>query len=118
MEEKYQCSYEMIQAGDYFGAEVQAFFLPASHRTEQRFGYRIHSPFTMIICNPNLGFAESTIVSDDWIDFYLNLGINVVLWNYRGYSNSTGVPSPAANRRDVEQVYKWALYQTNLKINN
>lgn len=36
----------------------------------------------------------------DWIDFYKNLGMQVVFFNYRGYGRSGGTPSPAANCRD------------------
>ena len=48
----------------------------------------------MILCNPNMGYAEAQQYSSPWLDFYLNHGINIVLWNYRGYSKSTGVPTP------------------------
>ena len=66
----------------------------------------------MIICNPNMGYAECQQYSSEWNDFYLNFGINVVLWNYRGYGKSTGAPSPGANRKDVELVYQWARAKT------
>lgn len=66
----------------------------------------------MIICNPNLGFAEVQQYTSDWVDFYLNFGLNVVLWNYRGFSGSTGDPSPSALREDAEQVFLWAKEKT------
>lgn len=66
----------------------------------------------MIVCNPNMGYAEVEQYSTPWLDFYLNHGINVVLWNYRGYSKSTGVPTPQNLCSDVELVYEWARERT------
>jgi len=47
----------------------------------------------MILCNPNMGYGENICYSD-LLDFYLDNGINVVTWNYRGFSNSEGFISP------------------------
>ncbi len=49
---------------------------------------------TMIFCNPNAGFAEFFQYQSDWLDYYVNMGINVFVWNYRGFGLSEGVPSP------------------------
>jgi hypothetical protein len=43
----------------------------------------------------------------------LDFGINVVLWNYRGYGNSTGIPTPTTNRLDAELVCQWARLKTS-----
>lgn len=58
----------------------------------------------MIVCCPNMGFAEAQERSSIWLNYYLNFGINVVLWNYRGYGMSTGIPSPSNLRSDAEIV--------------
>jgi pimeloyl-ACP methyl ester carboxylesterase len=34
----------------------------------------------------------------------MGLGINVVLWNYRGYGRSTGVPTPDKLKKDGEML--------------
>jgi hypothetical protein len=49
---------------------------------------------TMIFCNPNAGYAEIFQYQSDWLEYYVKNGINVFVWNYRGYSLSEGVPSP------------------------
>ena len=49
---------------------------------------------TMIFCNPNAGFAEIFQYQSDWLDFYVNMGINVFVWNYRGFGLSEGDPTP------------------------
>ena len=48
----------------------------------------------MIFCNPNAGYAEYIQYQSDWLEYYLVLGINVFVWNYRGFSLSEGKPSP------------------------
>ena len=44
----------------------------------------------MIICGPNAAPYEIFSYTDKWVDYYLDNGINVFLWNYRGYGDSTG----------------------------
>ncbi len=44
----------------------------------------------VIICNPNGSPLEFYSQSDRIIDFYLKLNTSVLLWNYRGYGESTG----------------------------
>lgn len=70
----------------------------------------------MIMCNPNFGFAELQQYSSEWPEFYLSYGINLVVWNYRGYGKSTGAPSPQAIRRDVEQVFQFAKEKTQQAV--
>ena len=45
-------------------------------------------------------------LSYNWSNFYLSQGFNVVYYNYRGYGRSTGVPTPARLKRDVEDVMR------------
>ena len=51
----------------------------------------------MIICGPNGMAYESNaykvniqLIQPKLIDFYIENGMHVFLWNYRGYGNSTG----------------------------
>lgn len=53
----------------------------------------LHHP-TMIFCNPNAGFAEYFQYQSDWLDYYIHQGINVFVWNYRGFGLSEGTPTP------------------------
>lgn len=41
------------------GNKINCFWLPATYRYWKNHGQNIYAPCTMIICNPNLGFAES-----------------------------------------------------------
>jgi len=72
----------------------------------------------MIICNPNMGYAEVQQYNSEWPDFYLDQGINVVLWNYRGYGRSTGSPTPTKNREDSELVYHFANEMAHKAVRN
>jgi len=45
---------------------------------------------------------EALQYDDDWVDFYRNLGINLFVWNYRGYGKSTGSPSTSRMYEDAE----------------
>ena len=59
---------------------------------------------TMLFCNPNAAFYEYVYYNSEWLDYYVNMGINVFLWNYRGYGRSQGSPSPSALMRDGETI--------------
>ena len=60
---------------------------------------------TMLFWNPNAGFYEYITYQSEWLS-YINLGINVAIWNYRGYGRSQGSPSPKLIRKDGEYVLK------------
>ena len=106
MEIRYESETQFLQTPD--GCKIQVFWVPADKRVLQAHGVDIVAPNTMIMCNPNMGYAEPAIYNSEWLNFYLDFGINVVLWNYRGYASSTGLPSPTNNRNDAELVFQWA----------
>lgn len=58
----------------------------------------------MIYCNPNGGIYEFSLYQHDWVEFYVNQGINVFLWNYRGYGRTKGSPTPQKFKRDGEII--------------
>lgn len=58
----------------------------------------------MIYCNPNGGLYEFTSIQNEWVEFYLALGINVMLWNYRGYGRSESYSDMPSIARDAEYV--------------
>jgi hypothetical protein len=62
---------------------------------------------TVLICNPNAGFYEFAYYQSEWLEFYLSNGINVFMWNYRGYGRSMGKPSPRSLQRDAEVIAKY-----------
>jgi hypothetical protein len=47
----------------------------------------------VLICNPNATCYELIYFHSNWLEFYLSVDVNVILWNYRGYGGSGGTPS-------------------------
>jgi pimeloyl-ACP methyl ester carboxylesterase len=39
-----------------------------------------------------------------YLNFFRDRGINVFLWNYRGYGRSEGTPSPASFDTDIKTI--------------
>ena len=72
----------MLQSPNQLGSE------------EQQLQSRSNNYPTMIFCNPNAGFAEYFQYQSDWLDYYIHMGINVFIWNYRGFGLSEGFPDP------------------------
>ena len=72
-------------------------------------GFKEQEPFVsrklVLLCNPNGAYIENFPFETSIVRFYLELGFNVALWNYRGYSKSVGEPSLANNKKDVLEVY-------------
>ena len=58
----------------------------------------------MILCGPNAMYAEQVQYNSDLLDFYIENGINVMVYNYRGYGLSQGSPSIKNIRLDSETV--------------
>lgn len=59
---------------------------------------------TVLFCNPNGVFYETFAYDGYWLEFYLNNGFNIFLWNYRGYGRSKGSFSPENLFSDADQL--------------
>jgi len=73
----------------------------------------------MIICGPNAAPYEIFSYTDKWVEYYLDNGINVLLWNYRGYGESTGNISYENIRNDstlVVEYLKNEMKYTNVGV--
>jgi hypothetical protein len=70
---------------------------------------------TMIFCNPNAGFYEYMYFENEWIEYYVNRGYNLFVWNYRGYGKSTGTPDPQKIREDGEIIVDYLRSEYNAK---
>ena len=44
----------------------------------------------VMFCLPNGAYLQYFVLESQYIDIYLNMGYKIVLWNYRGYGQSTG----------------------------
>ncbi|CAG9319000.1 unnamed protein product [Blepharisma stoltei] len=81
------------------GAKIDCLFVCSSSLNE-------NAP-TMLICNPNAGYYEYSYFQTDWLEFYLTHGINVFLWNYRGYGRTTGKLSLKNLMNDGENIVNY-----------
>jgi alpha/beta superfamily hydrolase len=44
-----------------------------------------------------------------YLNFFLNRGINVIAWNYRGYGRSSGTSTPNSLKQDVDTVCDYVV---------
>eukprot|EP00612_Vaucheria_litorea_P006047 CAMPEP_0171465922 /NCGR_PEP_ID=MMETSP0945-20130129/8867_1 /TAXON_ID=109269 /ORGANISM="Vaucheria litorea, Strain CCMP2940" /LENGTH=616 /DNA_ID=CAMNT_0011993747 /DNA_START=566 /DNA_END=2413 /DNA_ORIENTATION=+ len=63
----------------------------------------------ILFCNPNAAFYESYCLGSgqmrkDWISYYTALGCHICMFNYRGYGQSEGKPSPKKIISDAEEI--------------
>ena len=70
----------------------------------------------MIICGPNAAPYEIFSFTDKWVDYYLDNGINVFVWNYRGYGDSTGKVNFENMQTDAALIVQHL--KKELKFNN
>jgi len=49
-----------------------------------------------------------------YLNFFLNRGINVIAWNYRGYGRSSGNSTPDSLKQDVDTVCDYAVKKLGL----
>jgi len=68
----------------------------------------LHSRPVVICSNPNGGSYELWHRFSETMDFLLASGFTIVVWNYRGYGRSTGVPSPQRCIADAAALASYA----------
>lgn len=69
-----------------------------------------------MFCCPNGAYLQYFALDSEYVDMYLKLGFSVILWNYRGYGQSTGNPSIATCIQDSQQIYDFCRNTLNLNI--
>ena len=60
----------------------------------------VHSNL-VILCQPNGAPYQLFAKVQTMINLYHDLGVSVLLWNYRGYGDSTGSPNYSSIEKDV-----------------
>lgn len=68
----------------------------------------------IMFCNPNGVYIQFFAVENTYIREYLKQvryffikGYQVILWNYRGYGQSTGSPTITKSQSDAVKVYNY-----------
>lgn len=80
---------------------IHGYWIPFNQSEEA--GQNPNAP-TMLLCGPNAEQAEMIQYNTDLLEFYLGNGINVMVFNYRGYGLSEGTPSIRKIKQDAETV--------------
>ena len=91
-------------ATSYDGKKIDCMLIPATQNLDSTITDYKSCP-TMILCNPNAGYYEYITYQSEWLS-YTNIGVNVAIWNYRGYGRSEGSPNPKCIRKDGEYVFR------------
>lgn len=66
---------------------------------------------TIIVCNSNAMFYQQMVHQSHsfYLRFFIDKGINVFIWNYRGYGRSKGKPSPEFLKHDIKCVFYFLI---------
>lgn len=67
---------------------------------------RFDCKVAVLFNNPNGAIFQALALSSSYIHFYLKLGFEIVLWNYRGYAKSNGFSSCRHSISDACKIYK------------
>ena len=67
----------------------------------------------VLICNKSSYPYELSVYYDRWIEYYLGWGINVILYNYRGYSESNGISTISNMQTDAEEIIEYIKTKYN-----
>ncbi|CAD8061629.1 unnamed protein product [Paramecium sonneborni] len=93
----------------YDGKLIDCFYIYANEDDTE------NNDRTVIFCQPNAGYYEYMYYESEWIDYYLKRGINMFLWNYRGYCESQGLPNTKDIMKDAESICDYVT--SHLKVN-
>jgi uncharacterized protein len=63
-----------------------------------------NAPFTVLLCHGNGGNIMYCL---DSFEFFHNLGLSCLVFDYRGYGNSAGRPTEAGTYLDARTAYDW-----------
>ena len=86
--------YEKIWLEPEAGVRIRGWYFPA----------RENGSKTVMLCHGNAGNISHRLES---AHFLLELGVNVLLFDYRGYGESNGTPSEEGVYADAEAAYRW-----------
>ena len=70
---------------------------------------------TVLFCHGNGGNISHRL---ETVIFLLQRGVNVMMFDYRGYGRSSGRPTETNTYDDVRAVYDWLISEKNVKPND
>lgn len=103
---RFKCEQFWVDGAD--GAKLDCVWISGFGATEI-------SP-VIVFCNPNAAYYEFAYFQTDWIELYVSAGVNLVMWNYRGYGRSTGKPNLKLMKSDGENLIDYLRNQKKCKF--
>ncbi len=88
-------AYEDVELVTADGVRLHAWYVPAPSGVEK--------PFTLLFCHGNAGNVSHRIWS---VETFHRLGMNVLLFDYRGYGRSEGRPTEAGTYADALAAWR------------
>lgn len=83
--------YQTVRFRASDGTELEGWWIPVPHARA-----------TVLVCHGNAGNRSADA---RWVPFFARQRMNVLLWDYRGYGGSEGVPSEDGLRRDAQAAF-------------
>lgn len=68
----------------------------------------------VLMCGGNGFVYECALYMSDSIQHYLQKGLSIMMWNYRGYGRTKGWPSPSSLNKDGLKVAEYVLKVRNI----
>merc|ERR1719491_2545356 len=62
---------------------------------------------TLLWCNPNAGYYETMVYQSNILNFYLDRGCNIFLFNYSGFGRSRGLPTTSKVAEDSDSIIEF-----------
>ena len=88
-------TYEKVVLRTEDGLKLSAWFIPAEHARQ-----------TVLFCHGNAGNISHRL---DTANIFNELGVNCLLFDYRGYGNSQGKPTEEGTYLDAEAAWNWLI---------
>ncbi len=88
-------TYEKVVLKTEDGLKLSAWFIPAENARQ-----------TVLFCHGNAGNISHRL---DTANIFNELGINCLLFDYRGYGNSQGKPTEEGTYLDAEAAWNWLI---------
>lgn len=107
---------EIMQITGCDNNSIDGIIFRASLDPRQEGKYDNGSRPLVLFCSPNAGFYECISqfnFDKSWFGFYLNHGMDVFVYNYRGYGRSQGAPTPLALKSDGLKVVEFIRREYN-----
>lgn len=90
-------AFEKIALKTEDGLKISAWYVPADN-----------AKYTVLFCHGNAGNMTHRL---DSINIFNELGLNCLIFDYRGYGDSQGKPSEEGTYRDARAAWKWLTEQ-------